>query len=188
MKIDFEMLKIAAARGANADVIIGMLEEMHARGEVKRKRDREAKAISRAGVGPRQQATKSDKRRHERSMEDDTKRQEATLSDSPRARLFREGTAALMTLGRTERAARGLIAGWLKATHDDEQLVSATILKAQSLAVADYAGWITAQLKARTGNGQRNPTMEAFDRLIAGTEDSEVVRNAEMRDITPGSS
>ena len=107
------------------------------------------------------------------------------MSDTARARLFREGTAALMTLGRTERAARGLIAGWLKSTHDDEQLVLATIMKAQSLAVADYAGWITSNLSKRTGNGAGNSTMAAFDKLIAGTEGSEEPRDHDLLDVTP---
>ena len=174
MKIDLAVLRAIEKSGGSAAAVIAVLELQIERGDAKRKRDREAKIISRAGIGPRQQATESDKKRHERTMEDDTKRQEATLSDTARARLFREGSAALMTLGRTERAARGLIAGWLKSTHDDEQLVLATIMKAQSLAVADYAGWITSNLNKRTGNGQRSSIMATADDLITRAKELEL--------------
>jgi DNA-directed RNA polymerase beta subunit len=114
-------------------------------------------------------------------------RRQATVEDTPRARLFREGSAALLALGRTDRAARQLIGAWLKRTHDDDQLVLATILRARDLAVADAAGWVTATLKSKVkGNGERNPTMAAFDDLIARAEGSEVPRDTGIVDITPG--
>lgn len=170
MKIDFELLHRMEAAGATAKVVIALLEEQYSRGEAKRKRDKEAKILARAGLGKR--ATNSDTKRQNGTVMDDKGRQEATLSDTPRARLFREGTAAIMTLGRTERAARTLIAGWLKQSHDDDQLVLATVLRARDLAVADVAGWVTATLKGKTnGAGKRgNSLAAAADDLIARAE------------------
>lgn len=76
-------------------------------------------------------------------------RTEATLSDTPRARLFREAKPALLTLNISDNRAGALITQWLKLTNDDDQLVLATILKAQSLAVADAPSWILATLKGK---------------------------------------
>ena len=159
MKIDFDMLKIAAEGGVSAHGIIAMVKEQYDRGEKKRKRDKEGVILRRANLGPRQQATKGDTERHERTMNDDKGRREATLDDSPRARLFREGSDAMASLGRTGRGARAAIAAWLKATNDDAQLVLATILKARELSVSDPAGWITATLNAKVkSNGSHKPT------------------------------
>jgi hypothetical protein len=173
MKIDFEMLKVMVAHGASAEVVIAMLEKEYERGEAKRKRDKQAKIIARASHKKR--ATKSDTERQSGTMEDDKRRQEATIDDTPRARLYREGSSALIALGRTERAARGLIAQWLKLTHDDDQLVLATILRGRDLAVADVAGWVLATLKGKT-NGKsprRNSLAAAADDLIARAESFE---------------
>jgi hypothetical protein len=74
---------------------------------------------------------------------------EATLTDTPRARLFREGKSALLTLNVSESRAGGLIGQWLKLTNDDDQLVLATILRAQNMAVADAPSWILATLKGK---------------------------------------
>ncbi|HET7156091.1 MAG TPA: hypothetical protein VFI87_12065, partial [Hyphomicrobiaceae bacterium] len=105
----------------------------------------------------------------------DIERQAATLSDNPRARLFREGSAVLMNLGRTERAARAMIAQWLKETHDDEQLVTATILRAREMSVSDAVGWITATIKGKTNGGRRRnrSLADAADDLIDRAESIE---------------
>lgn len=81
MKIDFDMLEKAAEAGASAKVIIAMLKEQYARGEAKRKRDKENKIIARAGLGTR--ATERDTERHERNSESDNARHEATSNDYP---------------------------------------------------------------------------------------------------------
>lgn len=167
MKIDFAVLDTMEAAGASAKVLIAFLRQQfeaeEARRAPKRERDKTTKRTRRA-------ATKRDKARQPSDIE----RQAATLSDTPRARLFREGTAALITLGKTEGSSRGLIAGWLKATNDDEQLVLATILKAQQLAVADAPGWILATLKGRAKPNGRNRSMaSAADDLIARAEEQE---------------
>lgn len=165
MKIDFDMLKKLADAGATAHVVIAMLEEQHARGHAKRAKDKTAAANRRA--------TKRDAKRQP-ATPSDSARQAATLDDTPRARLFREGTPALMTLGRTDRAARSLIGGWLKQTHDDDQLVLATILRARDLAVADAAGWITATLKGnangKTARPNRPSLADAANDLVARAE------------------
>ena len=171
MKIDFELLKKLAAAGAPAQAIILMLEDQYSRGEAKRKHDKEAKIIARAGLS--KTATQRDTVRQNRTVRDDKTRQDATIDDTPRARLFREGSAALMTMGRTERAARGLIAGWLKLTNDDDQLVTATILRAQGMAVADAAGWITASLKGKTNGNAKSGIIDAADRAIETLRQSE---------------
>lgn len=147
MKIDFDMLDKMVAAGATGAVVVAFLREIEARKAPKRVADK----TRMAGKRTAKRATARDKH----ATPSDIARHDATLSDTPRARLFREGTAALMTLGRTEQASRGLIAGWLKQTGDDEQLVTATILRAQSMAVADAAGWITASLKSKAPGGQR---------------------------------
>lgn len=166
MKIDFEKLERLAAAGATATVIIEVLRIDEAKRAPKRGKDAKRMGDKRQ----RQRATVGDVA----ATPSDNQRHEATLSDSPRARLFREGTAAIMALGRTERAARTLIAGWLKATHDDDQLVTATILRARDLAVADAAGWITATLKGSSNGGKRNRSLaSAADDLIARAEEAE---------------
>ena len=63
---------------------------------------------------------------------------------------------------------------WLKLTNDDDQLVLATILKAQSLGAAEAPGWILATLKGKiNGNGTGAGTHPASNQsgstaIIAG--------------------
>lgn len=161
MKIDFDMLEKMVSAGATGGVVVAYLREQDTRLEPKRARDRKGAAARRG----RHKATNGDSE----TTPSDTERQKATMSDTPRARLFREGTAALVSLNRTERAARQLIATWLKITHDDDQLVLATILRARDLAVADVAGWVLATLKGKAnGKSGRNKSLSsAGDDLIA---------------------
>lgn len=150
MKIDFEMLERMEAAGAPAKAIIAYLrthfEREEAKKIVKRPKDAKRKRERLAATKGGNVATASDR-----------ERLEATASDAPRARLFREGSAALGALNIKESRARSLIASWLKMTHDDEQLVTATILKARDLGAADAPGWILAALQQATSthNGQR---------------------------------
>ena len=100
----------------------------------------------------------------------------ASVEDTPRARLFREAKPALLTLGIANSRAGALIIAWLKLTHDDDQLVLATILRAQSLAVADAPSWILATLKGKCNdnrvNGYRSNSgtgsQKGADAIIAG--------------------
>lgn len=152
------------AAGASAKVILEMvaphLEVLEARNAKRRKKDKERKRLVRADS--------------KRTVKDTTRtgtesqRQEATVADSPRARLFREGKGALLTLNITQSRAGALITEWLKLTHDDDQLVMATIMKAQELAVNDAPGWILATLRSKVKpNGKApNPVTEAANRAV----------------------
>ncbi len=161
MKIDLDLIEKMVAAGASGSVVLAYLRDLDAKAAPVRAKDKVRKRTERKRTNvdiPRTSA--------------DTDRQEATLTDTPRARLFREGSAVLMTMGRTERAARGMIAGWLKLTNDDDQLVTATILRAQGMAVADAAGWITASLKGKTNaaTGKRSNSDVADDLIARATE------------------
>ena len=142
MKIDFDLLEKMAAAGTPATGIIVFLKAQHDREEAKKivKRPKDAKRQR-----ERRKATKSDMT----ATPSDTERHEATLSDTPRARLFREGKGALLTLNISNGRAGGLIAQWLKLTNDDDQLVLATILRAQELGAAEAPGWILETLKGK---------------------------------------
>ncbi|MHB8272005.1 hypothetical protein [Bradyrhizobium sp.] len=102
---------------------------------------------------------------------------EAAVDDSPRARLFRQAKPALIALGIAKSRAGALIIQWLKITHDDDQLILATILKAQSLAIMDAPSWILATLNGKisdgkTANGYRSNSgtgpQKGADAIIAG--------------------
>lgn len=167
MKIDFDMLEKLEAAGASAKVVITMLRTQFDAEEAKKivKRPKDAKRKR-----ERLKATKDGNM----ATESDPQRLEATVSDLPRARLFREGKPALLSLNIAPSRAGALIVEWLKLTHDDEQLVLATILKAQSLAVAEAPSWILTTLKGRTnGNGTGAGTHPASNQsgstaIIAG--------------------
>lgn len=154
MKINLDLIAKMVEAGASGGVILAYLREQEA-----------AQAPRRAKENERKRAEYVRRNAEKVRRPAENVRQIATVEDTPRARLFREGTAALLSMGRTERAARQLIAGWLKLTHDDAQLVIATILKAQELAVADAAGWILATLRGKAnGTAKRQSLSElAFD-------------------------
>lgn len=142
MKIDFELLGKLVDAGASGAVVLAFLREKHDRkaprrvADVKRKRaEKVRKDADQSGMGADSSAN--------------TVRDEASLTDTPRARLFREAKPALLTLGIANSRAGALIVGWLKLTNDDDQLVIATILRAQSMAVADAPSWILATLKGK---------------------------------------
>lgn len=158
MKIDLRLIEEMVNAGASGAVILAYLRAHDAKSQ------------------PRKAADRVRKGAEKKRKPADTERDAATLNDTPRARLFREGTAALIALGRTERAARSLIAQWLKLTHDDDQLVLATVLRARDLAVADVAGWVLATLNKGKSNGQstgRKSLASAADDLIARAESFE---------------
>lgn len=48
--------------------------------------------------------------------------------------------------------------------------------------------WDDEPAAVRNGNGERDATMEAFDRLIARAEGDALAEHPAMRDITPGRS
>ncbi len=165
MKIDLDMdvLRALAANGAPLCAVMAVIEVAAAKADAHRSKDKSRKSTERRGKSRKIADIDGQMRTNV----------DATVGDSPRARLYREGKAALIVLGRTERAAGGLIGGWLKQTHDDDQLVLATILRARDLSVADVAGWVTATLNSKTGgqngksNGGRKSLAAAADDLIA---------------------
>lgn len=150
MKIDFELLDRMAEAGATAQVIITMLKAEFERDDAKKAKRRPADKVRKQRKRADSKRTVADKVRT--SVE--SERMKATVADTPRARLFREGKPALLTMNVADSRAGALIVGWLKLTNDDDQLVIATILRAQSMAVADAPSWILATLKGKTnGNG-----------------------------------
>lgn len=160
MKIDFEALEKLEAAGATARIIINVLRQQS-----------EAEKVKREAKGSKEPKKKPDLL----SVPTSPVRDEAAVVDSPRSRLFREGTEALIALNIKESRARALIGTWLKVTRDDEQLVTATILRALSLSVADAPGWILSSLQHATGavNGQpsyQNRTFEAAGRPKTGQD------------------
>lgn len=164
MKIDFAALRALVASGISAGAIVDYLED--------REQEYAPKRTKRTADRRRQRATSGDMKR-QMATSGDIGRQAATVSDTPRARLFRECVPALVALNLKESRARSLIAAWLKETRDDDQLVTATVLRAKSLNVADAPGWILAALQQSTGkrNGQRTSSVgNAFDDLIARAE------------------
>ena len=171
MKIDFEILDTMEAAGAPAKAIIAYLRTQFERDEAKkakkRPKDKERKRVRRAATRGGQRATRG-------GHVEDSERHAATLSDTPRARLFREGAAALLTMNISEDRGNKLMGQWLKLTNNDDQLVTATILRARDLAVPNPIGWILATLRGKQ-NGERgnSPIGQAFDRLIAESESRE---------------
>jgi hypothetical protein len=146
MKLDIEMLEKMVAVGASGEAILAVIKHAYEQYEAKRAKKRPIEANSK-------RKARSGCKRTPGGQEVETDRTaaeiEATLLDTPRARLFREGKGALLTLNIPESRAGKLIGQWLKFTNDDEQLVLATILRAQSMAVADAPSWILATLKGK---------------------------------------
>lgn len=154
MKVDLKLIELMVANAAPAKLILEYLREQEVKSVARRTSDKARKREERVRKAAEKKRTDADASGQ-------------TVDDAPRARLFREGSGALLTLGIAERRGRGLIAQWLKLTSDDEQLVMATILKAQQIGAADAPGWILETLKGKT-NGNRtgvkqHPAELAFD-------------------------
>ena len=171
MKIDFDALEKLAASGASATVLIAYLRLQDEKRAPRRARDRRRKA------GGKQVETS----RKRGELRGNAGGNEATLEDTPRARLFREGVPALIALGKSDDMARRLLGSWLKTTHDDDQLVLATVLRARDLAVADAAGWVIATLKGKMhGNGTGYYRRGAHEAAL------ELLSRSEARDCATG--
>jgi hypothetical protein len=146
MKINMPLIEKMVEAGASGAVVLAYLQMLHVKHE------------------PRKAADRVRKRAEKVRKPTERDRQEATLIDTPRARMFREAKGALLTMNISATRAGALIVEWLKLTHDDEQLVLASILKAQSLAVAEAPSWILATLREKT-NGQRGSRTLQDDKL-----------------------
>lgn len=145
------MLEQIVSEGASGSIILTMWKAHEAKRDMRRTADRERKDAEKSGK-PRKRAEKRTKV-HADPIAD---RDAATLADTPRARLFREAKPALLTLGLSDSRAGALVVQWLKLTNDDDQLVLATILKAQSDCVAEAPGWILATLRGKLNERSRN--------------------------------
>jgi hypothetical protein len=151
MKIDLELLEAMVAAGATGAMVLAMVRIECERYEAKRAKrrpiEKSSKRRTRGGL-------KVDRGGHVVDAGRKAAESDATVTDTPRARLFREAKPALLTMNIAPSRAGALIVEWLKLTNDDDQLVLATILKAQSLNVAEAPSYILATLKGRTnGNG-----------------------------------
>jgi len=158
MKIDIELLERIVAEGASGTAVLAIIKLECERHEAKRSKRR---PVERSSKRRKRGGPKVDTSGHQ------VERDAATLTDTPRARLFREGKGALLTLGISDNRAGGLIAQWLKLTNDDDQLVLATILKAQSLGAAEAPGWILATLKGKMNERSGNNSGTAESRTTA---------------------
>jgi hypothetical protein len=146
MKLDIEMLEKMVAAGASGEAVLAVIQHAHEQYEAKRAKKRPVEANSKRKARGGHKRTRGG---HEVDPGRTATEIEATLTDTPRPRLFREGKGALLTLNISESRAGGLIAQWLKLTNDDDQLVLATILRAQSMVIVDAPSWILATLKGK---------------------------------------
>lgn len=152
MKIDLDLIEKMVAAGASGSVVLAYLRDLDQKQAPKRAKERTRKNAENARKRPGKEAEK----------------QRQTVDDSPRARLFREGSGILAALGRTDRGSRGLLSQWLKLTNDDAQLVMATLQRARDLGVADVAGWVLTTLNGKVKNGAGHRSLAAAgDDLIA---------------------
>lgn len=184
MTIDMEMIEAIVAAGATGAVVLAFLKlSQHRTQRAQPAKTTEAEHETKPKL-PRVRRPKVDTAVVAANAAQ-------TVDDTPRARLFREGSTNLVALGVAERTARQLIGKWLKTTNDDCQLVTATINRALELQVSDATAWILASLKGKTRgqvNGRhRNSTMEAFGDLISGIEGDEVQRASVVIDLPAGS-
>jgi hypothetical protein len=174
MKIDFGKLDRLAAAGATAQVIIEFLRMADVKKSKKRARD--AKRMS-------------DKRATNGDKEATPERQEATSPPKPpdvaRARLFNL-VPHLVALGLPDAKARTMLGQWAKVTRDNAAAIETAVEEAEHKRPADPIGYIRACLQERSTINGRNDTMDAFDRIIAGTGGAEP-SDPPMRDVTPRS-
>src|SRR5581483_1496604 len=101
MKVDMDLLEKMVAAGASGAVVLAYLREQETKSVARRTADKERKREDRRRKAADRMRTRAD-----------TCGQ--TVDDTPRARLFREGKGALLTLGISERRGGALIAQWLK--------------------------------------------------------------------------
>ncbi len=152
MKLDIEMLEKMVAAGASGEAVLAVIKHTYEQYEAKRAKKRPIEADNKRKARSGHQRMRGG---HGADFGRTAVKIEATLTDTPRARLFREGKGALLTLNISESRGGALIAQWLKLTNDDDQLVLATILKAQSLLVADAPSWILATLNGKLHESSR---------------------------------
>lgn len=180
MKIDFELLEKMADAGASAHSIIVMLKAADTKRAPKRTKDKAAKA---AAAKAKREAKESENARTD-TKDGETERKPTKPSDPNRARIF-SLRPRLVALGITESRAGEVLGSYCKLTHDNAGAIETAVAGAELKQPADPIGYIRAVLQDRSSiNGKRDATMDAFDRIIAGTG-GEVAGDPPMRDITP---
>ena len=168
MKIDFAMLDRLVAAGAPASAIVEYLKFEDEKRAPKKSKERDRQRAKRSNT-KQQSATSSN-----------NEQQPATPAKTPsqieEAYLFKRGKELCGP------RAGGMITALIKSKNYD--LKSAREVVDTAATKSDPREFIAAAI-GRPKNGAGNSAMDAFDRLIAGTEGGEVPRGADMRDVTP---
>ena len=160
--IDFDQLERLAAAGATAPVIIEVLRTQEGKKATKKPRQRKP--------------TPTNTNQHE-AVVTNTNQLEPTPSQIAERELFKLGRQVFGKNG------GGLTTNLLKLHRYDFAVTRAVIETAATK--ADPREYVMGLLRKVAGNGAIDPTMAAFDRLIAGTASPDVEEDFELRDITP---
>lgn len=176
MKIDLDALKILEKAGASAGVVIAAIEHQVAMYEAKRSKKRPKEAAAK-------RRKRADKERTVGGQE--AERGGHRVETDDRSRLFGL-VPRLVALGLGDAKARSILGQLAKITHDNIGAIAKAIASAELKRPADAIGYIRACLQERnTINVAATSTMDAFDRLVAGTAPEDSGSNSPMRDITP---
>jgi hypothetical protein len=100
------------------------------------------------------------------------------VDEDPRAKLFREGGAILVSLGVAEKRLGPLLGRWLKDCGNDEVGLLAIIEYARGQCPANPAAYITASINRRTSNGRghKPSIVERCNELAARIREQEIAR------------
>jgi hypothetical protein len=163
MKIDFDMLEKLAAAGATAQVIIELWRQHEAEKAPKRARERE-----------RQKARRANKQQQP-ATNGNIGQQQATPSQTAEKELYALGKRLM------GRSAGGLISSLIR--HHNYDLAAARRMVDTAATKSDPREYVVASMRSKNGAG--NPTMAAFDDLIARTEGGTVEDDSSLVDVTP---
>lgn len=153
MKIDMQLIRDLVAANAPASAVLAYLERVEKISAPRRQRKTAQRQAQRKRHASATIATHGD-----------NVATSGDMVETPRAKLFREGKAALLTLNISKARAGGLITEWLSLTKENEVLILDTIKLAQKLAVSDAPSWILSQLRGKNGPNRRQSVSElAFD-------------------------
>lgn len=171
MKIDFDMLEKLAASGATAQVIIEVLKAQDGKKSAKRARDKKRQRA----IQERKKATKSEMERDQAIS--------PPIAETPSQIAERElFNVAKQAMGKK---CGGLVSSLVR--HHNYDLAAARRVIDIAVSKSDPREYVVASMRS-TKNGAGNPTMAAFDDLIARAEGDEVERDPKVVDITPSRS
>ena len=159
--IDFRFLDRLVAAGATAAVIVEVLKE--AKQAEKRERERDRLAAKRGNID-QQSPTGAN-----------TQQQEPTPSQSAEKEIYALGKRLC------GRNAGGLISSLIR--HYNYDIAAARRIVDIAATKGDPREFVVASMRSKNGAG--NPTMAAFDDLIARAEGSEVAGDDRLVDVTP---